>query len=103
MSFRLPRLPLTRVIALGYLALLLAAPVIMVLVRTFENGLGPVIDSLTTEEAQHAFWLTFLMVIVAVPLNTVFGVTTALLLVRKKFPGKAIINALIDLPFAVSP
>ena len=61
------------------------------------------IDSLTTPEAQHAFYLTFVMVVVAVPLNTVFGVVTALLIVRKRFRGKSLLNALIDLPFAVSP
>jgi sulfate/thiosulfate transport system permease protein len=95
------RLP--RALALTYLGLLLAAPVGMIMYRTFEDGLQPVIDSLTTAEAQHAFWLTFLMVIVAVPLNTIFGVVTALLMVRKRWPGKWIVNALIDLPFAVSP
>jgi sulfate transport system permease protein len=95
---RLPRL-----LALIYLGLLLAAPVGMIMYRTFEDGLQPVIDSLTTAEAQHAFWLTFLMVIIAVPLNTVFGVVMALLMVRKRFPGKWFLNALIDLPFAVSP
>jgi sulfate transport system permease protein len=100
MSFRLPP---TRVIALTYLGLLLAAPVGMVAYRTFGDGIGPVIDSLTTAEAQHAFYLTFIMVIVAVPLNTVFGVVTALLIVRKRFPGKSALNVLIDLPFAVSP
>ena len=47
MSFRLPRLPAARVIALTYLALLLAAPVGMVAYRTFGDGLGPVIDSLS--------------------------------------------------------
>ena len=62
-----------------------------------------VFDTLTTPEAQHAFWLTFLMVIIAVPLNTVFGVVMALLLVRKRWPGKWFMNAVIDLPFAVSP
>jgi len=92
-----------RIIALTYLALLLAAPVAMVGYRTFGDGIGPVIDSLTTAEAQHAFWLTFVMVAISVPLNTVFGVGTALLLVRKRFPGKWFLNALIDLPFAVSP
>jgi len=95
---RLPRL-----LALTYLGLLLAAPVGLIMYRTFEDGLHPVIDSLTTAEAQHAFWLTFLMVIIAVPLNTVFGVVMALLMVRKRFPGKWFLNALIDLPFAVSP
>jgi sulfate transport system permease protein len=97
------RSKLPRVIGLTYLGLLLAAPVFMVGYRTFEDGITPVIDSLTTAEAQHAFWLTFVMVAVAVPLNTIFGVITALLLVRKRFPGKTIVNALIDLPFAVSP
>jgi sulfate transport system permease protein len=91
------------VVALGYLALLLALPVGMVAYRTFGDGLGPVIDSLTTAEAQHAIYLTFVMVAVAVPLNTVFGVAMAILIVRKRFPGKAFLNALIDLPFAVSP
>jgi sulfate/thiosulfate transport system permease protein len=97
------RLNAPRVIGLTYLGLLLAAPVGMILYRTFEHGIQPVIDSLTTAEAQHAFWLTFLMVIIAVPLNTVFGVIMALLMVRKRFPGKWLIDAVIDLPFAVSP
>ena len=97
------RLNAPRVIGLSYLGLLLAAPVGMILYRTFEHGIQPVIDSLTTAEAQHAFWLTFLMVIIAVPLNTVFGVIMALLMVRKRFPGKWLIDAVIDLPFAVSP
>ena len=97
------RSKLPRILALSYLGLLLAAPVGMIMYRTFEDGLGPVIDSLTTPEAQHAFWLTFVMVAVAVPLNTVFGVVTALLMVRKRFAGKWALNALIDLPFAVSP
>jgi sulfate transport system permease protein len=97
------RLNAPRVIGLTYLVMLLAAPVGMIMYRTFEDGLQPVIDSLTTAEAQHAFWLTFLMVIIAVPLNTVFGVVMALLLVRKRWPGKWFMNAVIDLPFAVSP
>jgi sulfate transport system permease protein len=92
-----------RTAALGYLFLLLAAPVGLIFYRTFEHGLGPAWDAVTTPEAQHAFWLTILMVIVAVPINTVFGVLLALVLVRQRFRGKAILNALIDLPFAVSP
>ncbi len=92
-----------RAIALGYLAALLAIPVAMVFYRTFEQGIGPAWEAVTTPPAQHAFWLTLTMVAIAVPLNTVFGVMTAILMVRKRFPGKAILNALIDLPFAVSP
>jgi sulfate transport system permease protein len=92
-----------RFIALGYLFLLLAAPVALVFFRTFEHGFGPAWDAVTTPEAQHAFWLTLVMVAVAVPINTVFGVITAIVLVRHRFPGKALMNAAIDLPFAVSP
>ena len=55
--------------------LLLAAPVGLVFFRTFENGFGAAWEAVTTPEAQHAFWLTMLMVGVAVPINTVFGVS----------------------------
>lgn len=89
--------------ALGYLALLLIAPVGMVFYRTFEHGLGDVIDAITAPDAVHAFWLTVLMVAIAVPLNTVFGVVCALLLVRRSFPGKSVLSVIVDLPFAVSP
>ena len=92
-----------RVAALGYLAALLIVPVGLIFYRTFERGVGAAWDSVTTPEAQHAFWLTFLMVVIAVPLNTVFGVATALLLERHPFRGKTVLNSLIDLPFAVSP
>jgi len=92
-----------RFVALGYLFLLLAAPVGLIFFRTFEHGVGPAWEAVTTPEAQHAFWLTMVMVGVAVPINTVFGVITAIVLVRQRFPGKALMNAAIDLPFAVSP
>jgi sulfate transport system permease protein len=92
-----------RGIGLGYLFLLLAAPVGLVFFRTFEDGIGPAWEAVTTPEAQHAFWLTIVMVLIAVPINTLFGVITAITLVRHKFRGKAFLNAVIDLPFAVSP
>jgi sulfate/thiosulfate transport system permease protein len=92
-----------RVAALGYLAALLVLPLGMIMWRTFENGVAPVWDALTTPEAMHAFWLTCVMVAIAVPLNTVFGVLCALVLVRNRFRGRALLNAAVDLPFAVSP
>lgn len=92
-----------RGVALGYLALLLVAPVGMVCYRALEHGIGPAWDAVTTPDALHAFWLTIVMVAIAVPLNTIFGVATALLLVRQRFRGRAALNALIDLPFAISP
>jgi sulfate/thiosulfate transport system permease protein len=92
-----------RTLALGYLGLLLLAPVGMIFYKTFEHGLGPPIDAMTSPDALHAIWLTLLMVAVAVPLNTVFGVGCALLLVRHKWKGNAVIDGIINLPFAISP
>ena len=92
-----------RFIALGYLVLLLGIPVVLVFVNAFQDGVGAAWSAVTTPEAQHAFWLTFVMVAVAVPLNTIFGVVAALVIVRQRFRGRALLNAAIDLPFAVSP
>ena len=92
-----------RVLALGYLAALLFVPVGVVFYRTFQNGLGAVWDSITTPAAIHALWLTIEIALIAVPLNAVLGVVTALALVRGRFRGKAVLNAVIDLPFAISP
>jgi sulfate transport system permease protein len=99
---RAGRLPL-RVIALAYLAALLVVPVGYVAWETFEPGVGAVWNSITTPAAVSAFWLTITVTLIAVPLNTVFGVVTALLLTRSSIRGKALIEAIIDLPFAVSP
>jgi sulfate/thiosulfate transport system permease protein len=92
-----------RVVALAYLAALLLIPVVVVFYRTFEHGLGAFWDSITTPAAIHAFWLTVEIALIAVPLNTVLGVITALALVRGTFRGKAVLQAVIDLPFAISP
>src|ERR671920_2473616 len=97
-----PRITL-RVLALAYLAVLLVVPVGLVFYRTFEHGVGFVIDSVTTPAAVSAFWLTIEVTLIAVPLNAVIGVLTAHALARGSFRGKALLNALLDLPFAVSP
>jgi sulfate transport system permease protein len=101
-SSRSSRLTL-RFLALGYLAALLAIPVAMVFYRTFEGGIAPAWEAVTTPPAQHAFFLTCMMVAVAVPLNTLFGVGLGLALVRGRWRGKALVSAIVDLPFAVSP
>ena len=92
-----------RTIVLGYLALMLVVPVGLVFYRTFEHGVTPVWQAITTPAAVHAFWLTLEIALIAVPLNTVFGVITALALVRGRFRGKVAIDAVISLPFALSP
>jgi sulfate transport system permease protein len=89
--------------ALGYLALLLVAPVAMVFYRAFEHGIAKVVDALTTPDALHALWLTVEVSTIAVAANTVFGVACAIALARHRFRGKAILDRLVDLPFAISP
>ena len=92
-----------RTVALVYLALILVLPVGMVFYRAFENGLQPVLQALIDPQALHALYLTVIIAAIAVPLNTVFGVFCALLMVRRAFPGKSFLSVLIDVPFAVSP
>jgi sulfate transport system permease protein len=92
-----------RALALGYLSVLLLLPLGVVFWRTFEHGVGIAWQWMTTPAAISAFWLTLLVTVIAVPLNTMFGVGCALVLVRGKAPGRAILGALIDLPFLVSP
>jgi sulfate/thiosulfate transport system permease protein len=92
-----------RAIALGYLALLLLIPVGVVFYRTFEKGLGAVWASVTTPAAIHALSLTLEVALISVPLNAAFGVAAALALVRGRVPGRRLLDALIDLPFAISP
>ena len=92
-----------RGIALGYLLALLLIPVLLIFFKAFDDGIAHAWESVTTPEAQHAFYLTLVLVAIAVPLNTVFGIACAIVLVRHNFRGKALLNGIIDLPFAVSP
>jgi len=92
-----------RFVALGYLAAILVGPLAIVFWRTFEDGFQPAWDALTSPETIHALKLTLLITAIAVPINTVFGIVCALAIVRRRFPGKGLLNAFIDLPLALSP
>ena len=94
---------LLRFLALGYIGVLLVVPVGLILWRTFESGVGAFFESITTPAAISALQLSLLVLAIVVPLNVVFGVPTALVLARNKFRGKSMLQAVIDLPFAVSP
>lgn len=92
-----------RAIALLYLLLLLLLPVGVVFTKTFEHGFGIAWGWITTPAAISAFWLSVTMAAIAVPLNTIFGVACAIVLVRRRGRAAALLDALIDLPFLVSP
>jgi sulfate transport system permease protein len=92
-----------RTIAVVYVLGLVALPVATVLRSTFADGVGPVLDVLTAEDFVSALRLTLTVAGIAVLINTVFGVLMAILLVRYRFPGHRLLNAVIDLPVSISP
>jgi sulfate/thiosulfate transport system permease protein len=94
---------LLRYLALAYILVLVVVPVGLILWRTLEPGFGEFVASITTPAAVSALQLSLLVVAIVVPLNVLFGVPTALVLARNKFRGKSALQAVIDLPFAVSP
>ena len=92
-----------RSVALFYLAAVLVGPVVVVVWRTFDNGIEHVWNTLTDSATVHAFLITLEIAAIAVPINTVFGVAVGLAIVRRDFPLKGLLNAFIDLPLALSP
>ena len=92
-----------RVVALTYVLGLLALPILVILYRTFEPGIGEFVASIRTPAAISALNLSLTIVAIVVPLNVVFGVVTAIALVRWRVPGRGLVQAVVDLPFAVSP
>jgi sulfate/thiosulfate transport system permease protein len=98
-----PRRLALRATALAYLTVVLLAPLALVFYRTFQSGLEPVWQALSDPNTVHAFKVTLEATAIAVPLNTVFGILCGLAIVRRRFRGKGLLNAFIDLPLAVSP
>lgn len=94
---------LTRCLALAYIFVLLVVPVTLILWRSFAPGFGQFFAYISTPAAISALQLSLLVVAIVVPLNVVFGIPTALVLARNRFRGKGVLQAIIDLPFAVSP
>jgi sulfate transport system permease protein len=92
-----------RAVVVVYLFLLVGWPLVLVAQRAFENGTDDLTDLLSDPQAMHAFRLTIVAALISVAINTVFGVTISILLVRYRFPGRRLLNAFIDLPLAVSP
>ncbi len=90
-------------IAIAYLFLVQYIPAINVFFEAFKKGTGPFLSNLAKPEFLHAAWLTLLLALIAIPLNAVFGLCAAWAIARHKFPGRAIVLSIIDLPFSISP
>ena len=89
--------------ALAFLAVFLLLPLAAVFIEALRKGLGTYVAAIVHPEAIAAIKLTLLVAAIAVPLNTVFGVAAAWAMTRFDFRGKAVLGAIIDLPFSVSP
>jgi sulfate/thiosulfate transport system permease protein len=92
-----------RAVAVAYVLMLVLAPVIVVLWRTFSEGVSAFVDALSSDNTIAALRLTAEVATISVVINTVFGVGVGMLLARYEFPGKRILDVLIDLPVSVSP
>jgi sulfate transport system permease protein len=90
-------------VALGYLLVVLLGPLSMVFWRVYAEGLHKAWTAVTDANTIHAFRETLVVTAIALPLNTVFGIVCALMIVRRRVPGKGLINAFVDLPLALSP
>src|SRR5262245_15959938 len=95
-----------RLILLGclvWVGLLLALPLVAIVWTVVRSGLSTVVDTLQAPDVLHAFYLTAIITGITVVVTTVFGVIVAWVLVRQRFHGRALLDALVDLPFALSP
>ncbi len=92
-----------RVVVVAYLVMLIAWPLWLVVKNTFEGGFSNLSDILGDPDITHALRLTVKVAVISVIINTVFGVGISILLVRYNFRGKALLNALLDIPLSVSP
>lgn len=90
-------------IAIVYLALVLYIPALNVFVQAFKHGVGPFFKNLTRPDFIHAVKLTVLLALIAVPVNTIFGLFAAWALTRQRFQGRSFVLSILDLPFAISP
>lgn len=92
-----------RVLAVGYVVLLVGWPTAMVFKNALADGLGAFWRAFSSPEIQHALGLTLTVTTWAVIINTVFGVGVSLLLVRSRFPGRRVLSVILDVPLSVSP
>jgi sulfate/thiosulfate transport system permease protein len=88
---------------LTYLTVVLIGPLVGILISALKPGLGTLIDTLTAADVRHAFLLTFEITGVTLIVTTTLGAITAWVLVRHRFVGRRLMNALVDLPLAMSP
>jgi sulfate/thiosulfate transport system permease protein len=88
---------------LAYISLIIYIPAINVFYQAFHKGIDPFIANLTRPDFLNAAKVTVSLALIAVPINTVFGLCAAWSIARHKFPGRTLLLSIIDLPFSISP
>jgi sulfate ABC transporter permease protein CysT/sulfate ABC transporter permease protein CysW len=102
LSTNVPRLLIALTVAI--IGLVVAVPLANIFVQAFQNGVGAYVRGLVSDpDTRHAVMLTLIVAPLAVAMNTLFGVAAAYTIARFRFPGRALLTTLIDLPFSVSP
>jgi sulfate transport system permease protein len=91
-------------LAIAVMMFLVVIPLALVFMEAFSRGLGVYWDNLWHDpDTLHSIKLTLMVAPVAVLLNLIFGLAAAWAIARFRFPGRALLTAMIDLPFTVSP
>lgn len=90
-------------LAVGLTALLVVAPLAYIFVRAFSQGWQVYAANISHPDTLHAIWLTTITAIIVVPINVIFGIAVAWAVAKHRFPGRAILVTLIEIPFSVSP
>lgn len=90
-------------LVVAYVGILILAPLLRLLFGALEQGITPVVTALSDPAVLYAFWLTLWISLLTVAVHALFGTLVAWVLVRHRFPGRKVLNGLIDMPFAVSP
>lgn len=86
-----------------FLTVMLVVPLVSVLASALKEGFSFYIKAITTEYVLSAFKVTLIATVIAVVVNTFFGIWAAWLLTRFSFKGKQILATIIDIPFSISP
>jgi sulfate transport system permease protein len=99
--------PLIRRLLIGVVTIialfLIAAPLLAILSYALAEGAGRYFDSLLTEDTLHAIKLSVITALIAVPINTLFGIAAAWAIAKFDFPGRRFLTAIIELPYSISP
>ena len=90
-------------IVIAYVGILILAPLISLALGAFEQGVGAIFEAFNQSFVLTSFWNTLWISLIVVVIHAIFGTIVSWVFVRHRFPGRGLINGLIDMPFAVSP